>query len=191
MTARQLIVAGCMPSRDANGRALPSRLRFYLPTTSTPATVYADASLAVPLAWPIISDSAGRWPQIWAEEQTYFDVVWSDLANDAQIAAFSSIRPLSDAMQASVEEATAAADAAQAAADQAAATLVEIGETIADLGDISEAVAAAEAAAVTATAAEASASASAAAAAASAASIDTTRILVLARAYGIAAASLN
>ena len=190
MTARQLIVAGAMPSRDANGRALPGKLRFYLPGTPTPAMVYADSGLTIPLAWPIISDSAGRFPQIWADEQTYFDVVWTDLANDANIAAFSDIRPLSDAMQASAHEANAAADAAQAAADQAAGTLVEVQETIAELGDFSDAVTASQAAAATATTKADEASASAAAAAASAASIDTSRVLVVARAHAIAASSL-
>lgn len=190
MTARQIIVAGAMPSRDANGRALPAKLRFYMPQTSTPATVYADSDLTVALAWPVISDDAGRFAQIWAEEQQYFDVTWSDLATDSLIAGYSNIRPLSDALSASADEADAAADAAQAAADAAAATLVLIAAEIEELGDFSAAAAAAQAAAVTATAAEEAASASAAAAAASASSIDTQNLLVLARAQAQAAASL-
>ena len=190
MTARQIIVAGAMPARDQNGRALPSKLRFYMPQTTTPAVVYADSDLTVPLAWPILSDDAGRYPQICADEETYFDVVWTDRATDSNIAAYSNIRPLADALSASADEADAAADAAQAAADAAAATLVQIAAEIADLGDFSDAAAAAEAAAVTATAGAVSASASASAAAASAASIDTAEILTRARAFAIAAASL-
>lgn len=190
MTARQIIVAGSMPARDANGRALPSKLRFYLPDTTTPAVVYSDSDLTVALAWPVVSDDAGRWPQIWAEENTYFDVVWSDLATDANIAAYSDVRPLDDALSASADIAADAADQAQEAADEAAATLVTIQATIADLGDFSEAVTAAEAAAVTAVAAEDAASASATAAAASAASIDSAEILTRALAKSIAVSSL-
>lgn len=191
MTARQIIVAGAMPSRDANGRALPAKMRFYLPMTSTPAVVYTASDLATPLAWPIISDDAGRWPQIWAEESTYFDVVWSDLATDSNIAAYSNVRPLDDALLASADEAEAAADAAVVSAAEAAASAAEAVATIAELGDFSDAVAAAEAAATAADIDAAAAAASAAAAAASAAGIDSQNILVLARAYAIAAASLN
>ena len=93
MVARQIIVAGAQPARDQNGRALPSKLRFYMPQTTTPAVVYADSDLTVPLAWPILSDDAGRYPQIWADEETYFDVVWTDRATDSNIAAYSNIRP--------------------------------------------------------------------------------------------------
>ena len=190
MVARLIIVPGCMPSRDANGRALPAKLRFYLPDTATPAVVYADMGLSVPLAWPIVSDDAGRWAQIWAEESTYFDVTWSDLATDALIAGYSDVRPLDDALLASADVATDAAAAAEAAAAAAAATAVEIAATIAELGDFSDAVTEAETAAATAVAAQAAASASAAAAAASAASIDTQNLLVLARAQAIATSSL-
>lgn len=118
MAARQLIVPGAMPSRDANGRALPALFRFYEPDTalSTPAEVYTSSSLGTPHAFPIQSDSAGRWPQIWVDEDDYFDGVWSDLANDAPIAQYSDLRPLDDGVLASVELAEDAADRAEAAA---------------------------------------------------------------------------
>ena len=192
MTARQVIVAGAMPSRDANGRSLPARLRFYLPNSaSVPTTVWANSALTVPHPWPIISDSAGRWPQIWAEESTYFDVAWTDLANDAPIYTFKDVRPLDGALAAGVVLAEAAADAAQAAAAEAEQTLEDTEAAVAALGDFSAAAAAAAAAAVTAVDARDDAVLAAAAAVAAAASIDTNRILVLARAYAIAAASLN
>lgn len=188
MTARQIIVAGAMPARDANGRALPSKLRFYLPDTSTLAVVYSDSDLTVPLSQPIISDDAGRWPQLWAEESTYFDVVWSDLATDSNIAAYSDVRPLDDALSASADMAEAAADAAVVSAAEAAASAAEAVATIAELGDFSDAVAAAEAAAATADADATAAAASAVAAAASAASIDSDAILSKARGFAICAA---
>lgn len=190
MTARQLVVAGAMPSRDTNGRALPSKLRFYLPQTTTPAVVYTDSDLTVPHEWPVVSDDAGRWAQIWAEESTYFDVVWTDRATDSNIAAYADIRPLDDALAASATLAEAAADAAQAAAADADDTALEIAATIAGLGDFSEAAAEATAAAATATAAKVDAEAAAVAAAASAASINSQNILVLARAHAFAGASL-
>jgi hypothetical protein len=179
-----------MPARDANGRALPSRLRFYMPQTTTPAEVYADSGLTTPLEWPIVSDSAGRWPAIWADEQTYFDVTWSDLATDSLIKGESNIRPLSDSMSASADIAAEAAIQAQEAADAAAASAAEAVSTIAELGDFSQAVTDSQAAAVTATTKAAEAVASAAAAAASAASVDTDEILIRARASAIAFASL-
>lgn len=191
MTARQIIVAGAMPSRDANGRSLPARLKFYLPDTSTPAVVYSDEGLTVPHDWPVQSDDAGRFPQIWAEENTYFDCVWTDRATDSNIYAFSDVRPLDDALAAGAVLADAAAEQAQAAADAAAASAAEAVATIAALGDFSDAVADSQAAAATAVAAKDDAAAYAAAAAASAASIDTQNLLVLARAHAIAAASLN
>lgn len=185
MAARQIIVPGAMPARDANGRSLPSKLRFYQQDTSTPATVYTDATLATALAWPIISDDAGRWPQIWADEGSYFDVGWSDLATDSAIATYSDIRPLDDGILASTTLAEAAADAALLSAADAAATLVATEALVASLGDFSDDVTAAQAAAVTATAAQAAASASAAAAAASAASINSAAIISEARATAL------
>ncbi len=121
MAARQIIVPGAMPSRDGNGRALPSKLYFYAPAAafSTPKTVYKNEALTTPHPFPITSDSAGRFPQIWAEEAEYFDVGWARLDTGAPLPGFTNIRPLSDAVLASVTIAQQSADAA--AADAAAA----------------------------------------------------------------------
>lgn len=124
MTARQIIVPGAMPSRDANGRNLPAKFRFYAPATAltTPAVVYTDVTLSVPHPFPILSDSAGRWPQIWADEAASFDVGWTDQVYDKTIGGpFLDVSPADDATLASVDLADAAAEAAQAAADEAAA----------------------------------------------------------------------
>ena len=185
MTARQIIVAGAMPSRDANGRALAARLRFYMPGTTTPATVYADSDLSVAHPFPLLSDSAGRWPPVWSAEELYFDVAWSDLAQDALIASFADVRPLDGAMAAGVALADAAADAAQTAADQAAQTLADTQAVVEALGDFSDATAEAQAAA-----AAAGSSASAAASAASAAGIDMAGTLNTAKAFAICAAAI-
>lgn len=123
MSARQIIVAGAMPSRDVNGRSLPGRLRFYLPGSGgVPATVYANSALTIGHPWPLLSDSAGRWPPIWAEETLYFDVAWSDLATDSNIATYRDIRPLYDYVGAASDLATSSASAAAASAAAALAS---------------------------------------------------------------------
>lgn len=117
MTARQILVGGAMPSRDANGRALPANLYFYDPDTalSTPATVYTTSALDVAHAFPVASDAAGRFEQIWADDAESFDVVWANAATGAQIRVLEGITPLSDALEASATLAESAADAAELA----------------------------------------------------------------------------
>lgn len=127
MTARQIIVPGAMPSRDANGRALPAKFRFYLPgaALTTVATVYTDDTLTTPQPFPILSDSAGRWPPIWADDSLSFDVGWSDQTFDKTIDTFLSVSPADDAVLASValcDAAQAAAEAAEAGAQEAFAS---------------------------------------------------------------------
>lgn len=125
MAARQIIVAGAMPSRDANGRNLPAKFRFYEPDTAltAPATVYTSSALATPHTFPILSDAAGRWPQIWSDEAETFDVAWSDQTHDRNIAIFTDVRPADDALLASADIAEAAADAAELALANAEAVL--------------------------------------------------------------------
>lgn len=128
MAARQIIVPGAMPSRDANGRALPAKLRFYLPDTTTPAVVYTTSALTTPHPFPLPSDSAGRFPQIWAADTEYFDVAWSRLDNEAFIRGFEDIRPLADAVLASVDLAESAAEASEEARDEAQAIATKLGD---------------------------------------------------------------
>lgn len=119
-----------MPSRDANGRALPAFLRFYAPgtSTSTPKTVYADEALTVAHPFPLPSDSGGRYPQIWADEAEYFDVAWSDQTFDALISGFTDIRPLDDALLASASLAQDAAGQAEEAKDATVAIAAKFGD---------------------------------------------------------------
>lgn len=158
MASRQIIVPGAMPSRDRNGRALAAKLRFYVPDTSltTPASVYADNTLTTPLAFPILSNAAGRWPQIWVDEASVFDVAWSDQVFDAMIATYTDVRPADDAVLASVALAEAAVEEAQ--------------DIVAGLGSLDSAV---DAAAGSATAAAGSAAAAAGSASAAAGSATT------------------
>jgi hypothetical protein len=117
-----IIVPGAMPSRDANGRALPAKFRFYQPDTTTPAIVYTDNTLGVALPFPILSDSAGRWPPMWASEGATFDVGWSDQVYDQTIEVFTGVSPADDAVLASVDMAQASADEAAASAAAAEAS---------------------------------------------------------------------
>lgn len=123
MTARRVIVPGAMPSRDANGRALPAKLRFYQPATafSTPATVYTTADLNVAHDWPLLSDVAGRFPAVWADDANTFDVGFTDQEYDRVIGGpYTNLAPLSDVMIASADQAEASAtEAANSAADAA------------------------------------------------------------------------
>jgi hypothetical protein len=111
-----------MPSRNENGRALPAKFRFYVPgsTLSTPAVVYTDDTLTVPHDFPILSDSAGRWPPIWADETQTFDVGWTDQVFDAEIRVFTGVTPAEDAVLASASIADAAATSAAISAADAA-----------------------------------------------------------------------
>lgn len=142
MAARQIIVPGAMPSRDANGRALPAKFRFFVPAAAltTPKPVYTSSALTTPHPPDITSDAAGRWPQIWADDAEAFDVGWYRLDNGATIKTFLDVRPADDAVLASVALADAAADAAEEARDQT--------QAIADkFGDVDAAVTAAQQAA--------------------------------------------
>jgi hypothetical protein len=176
MAAHQIIVPGAMPSRDSNGRALPGRLYFYLPDTTTPATVYTTSALTTAHAFPVVSDSSGRFASIWADDANSFDVVWTDM-QDVRQAAYDDISPLTSAITASGDIAETAADSATASATAAAASAVAAAATLAateafveDFGDISSSVTAAQLAETNAETAEAAAEAAQAAAEAAAAS---------------------
>lgn len=113
MAARQIILPYAMPARDLNGRALASKLYFYTPgaTLNTPKTVYQDVGLAVEHPFPIPSDMAGRFAAIWADEDEYYDVVWTDSQGTPQ-KNFYNARGLSDSLAGSAIAAQVSADAA-------------------------------------------------------------------------------
>ncbi len=139
MAARQIIVPGAQPSRDANGRALPAFLRFYAPNTTTPKTVYQDAGLTTAHPFPLPSDAAGRFAPIWADEEEMFSVAWSDQVFDATIETFANIQPLKDALLASATLAQDAAAQAEQARDEAQ-------DIATKFGDVDAAITAAQAA---------------------------------------------
>lgn len=120
MTARRIILPEAMPARDNNGRALPSKLFFYAPGTTTPKSVYTSSGLTVAHSFPVLSDSSGRFDAIWADDAEKFDVAWTDKANDAVQARWENISPLSDALTASASTAESAATAASTSQTEAA-----------------------------------------------------------------------
>lgn len=124
MTARRIIVPGAMPSRDANGRALPAKLRFYSPGTDTLASVYTSSALTTAFSQPILSNASGHFEAIWADDANSFDVAISDQTFDRQLATYTGISPASDALLASADTAQSAATSASADSAIAAAAAV-------------------------------------------------------------------
>lgn len=57
---------------DSSGNTLAgAKLYFYQAGTSTPATVYADVGLGVPLSNPVIANGAGRFEPIYLDDGMY------------------------------------------------------------------------------------------------------------------------
>lgn len=75
MAAGRLVVPGWTPAVNVNGVPIPNaQMFFYLNRTTTLATVYADEALTAPLANPILANSAGQWPPVWADDANLFSV---------------------------------------------------------------------------------------------------------------------
>lgn len=75
MAAGRLVVPGWTPAVNVNGVPIPNaQMFFYLNRTTTLATVYADEALTVPLPNPILANSAGQWPPVWADDANLFSV---------------------------------------------------------------------------------------------------------------------
>jgi hypothetical protein len=69
---------------DANGNPISgAHLRFYLTGTTTPQTVFQDATLTTPHATPVVCDSAGRAPDIYFSGSAALKVVIADASDVA------------------------------------------------------------------------------------------------------------
>lgn len=78
MTGGRIILPPTNPSLDANGDPVSGAiLTFYLNGTTTLTPVYTTAALSVPLANPLTADSAGLFPQIYADDELAYSVKWS------------------------------------------------------------------------------------------------------------------
>lgn len=74
MASGRLFLPGWMPARDSNGAPIPNvRAYFYKTDLTELASVYADESLTIPLANPVLANSSGRFPAIWASDALAYD----------------------------------------------------------------------------------------------------------------------
>jgi|GEM_PF-2112526 len=95
MTAGRLILDMPNPAVDRNGRPYSkAKLFFYQQGTTILQDVFTDATLTTPLVNPVVSDSAGRFAEVWGDASDTYDVKWTD-ANNATIYTFEDIQPLS------------------------------------------------------------------------------------------------
>lgn len=77
--AAGIILLPCMPALDRNGDPVEGALLyFYENETTTPRAVYSDVNLTTPLSNPVVADSAGQFPQIFADEELYYSVLGFD-----------------------------------------------------------------------------------------------------------------
>ena len=67
---------------DANGAPVAgAKMYWYLAGTSTPTTVYQDSATTVPHAQPIVADTGGLLPVIYAKDGSYKVVLQDSLGN--------------------------------------------------------------------------------------------------------------
>lgn len=97
MAAALIFIPGAMPSFGRNGDTVSAELRFYDAGTYNPKTVYTSSALTTPHPFPVVSDDAGVFPAIWAEQgpdltPNLFDVVWNTDEFDVQTRTWSDVR---------------------------------------------------------------------------------------------------
>lgn len=87
-------VEGWQPALDANGVPISgARLMFYEVGSTTPASVFSDPDLLVPLPNPVIADAAGQFPSIFASATAAYNVRVMD-AVGAQLALLEAVVPI-------------------------------------------------------------------------------------------------
>lgn len=131
MAAGRLIFPGLMPVTDGNGdRIAGAKAHFYADGTVTLADTFTTSTLLVKNTNPVVADSLGVWPQMWADTASLFTVAltdsdglplpngtWSGVSSAIDAALASAT--LAESAQAGAERAEAAADTAQAGAEAA------------------------------------------------------------------------
>src|SRR4051812_3433194 len=76
--AGRIILGIANPALDDNGLVdSGATLTFYQNGLTTPQAVYTDATLGVALSNPLSCDAAGRFPQIWAPDDSLYSVKWT------------------------------------------------------------------------------------------------------------------
>lgn len=112
--ADRLLIPGWGRALDSDGFPIAASISLFLTGTDALAPVYADEGLTTPLTNPVPSNSAGRFPAIWADESAAYD--WSVVAPYGPPGSPFTGTGLTTASAADV----LAAEAAEAAADAAA-----------------------------------------------------------------------
>lgn len=90
-----IVYDGRWYAHDSNGNPISgATLTIYTAGTTTPASIYRDAALTVPMSNPTSgadkADSAGRFPQIYAAEGAIFDILEKD-AGGSTVASYLSV----------------------------------------------------------------------------------------------------
>src|SRR5689334_6117757 len=69
---------------DNNGLADGASIFFYLSGTTTPAPIYSDAALSVPMSNPVVIAAGASVPNIYLDSQTTYRrlIVYSDGSTD-------------------------------------------------------------------------------------------------------------
>jgi len=141
MAAGRIVVPPYFPARDRDFNLLAGALLYvYDNETTAKALIYTNEGLTVLSSNPVVANSSGQFPAIFAEAGTEAEPVLYSIAVTTSTGAspgnpfvFDNYRPSVDWETAASALAEAAADVAVAAADSAAADAVE---TAADLAAI-------------------------------------------------------
>jgi hypothetical protein len=79
MAGRHFVLTFADPATDADGERLPGALLYFFQNrTSVPKTTYQDAGLTTPHTHPIVADSSGVFPMIFADAADVFTVAMTD-----------------------------------------------------------------------------------------------------------------
>lgn len=126
MAAGRIVLPPYMPTRNRDGLLVDqARLTVYENETTVKATIYSDDGLTTPQANPVIANSSGQFPPIWAEAGTTENPVLYSLAIADASGASVGNPGVFDNWQPSVDGETAASALAEAAADSAAASAID------------------------------------------------------------------
>lgn len=135
MASGRLLIPSWMPALDGDGNPIPNaRVYFYTNLTTTLAPIFADEGLTTPLTNPVLANSSGRFPAVWADEDVLYS--WSVDApygpagipftgDDLSVSVSAEVLVL-EAIEAATGEATNSAAAAAASAAEAQEVLDEI-----------------------------------------------------------------
>lgn len=118
MAAGLLTFPGSQPSFGLDGERVTASLYFYQNETTIPQSVYSDFGLTTPHAFPVVSDSSGMFPLIYADSATMFGAVWATADGQTlRLDDFSASTSASQSILDATEDARDAAIAAQEGAE--------------------------------------------------------------------------